>query len=124
MALLSMAVNWHESCDLMHGLRLAGVSSDVMQQLFLARSEAIKRNGRVVLCKSADGEACADGGGWEQGWILFADTNRNGHRDPAEPVIQRLMPLPPQYRLTANNPLARYVSYGPLGGTMLVSGAF
>lgn len=120
--LLAMAVT--SIGDLIHDLRLAGVSNDVLQQLYLARSEAIKRNTRVVLCKSANGDACAEEGGWEQGWILFQDANNNGQRDPNEPVLQRLLPLPPQYRLTSNSPLARYVSYNALGSSVTTTGAF
>jgi type IV fimbrial biogenesis protein FimT len=120
--LLSLGVS--TVSDLVHGLRLAGVSNDVLQQLQLARSEAIKRNGRMALCKSPDGASCSDEGGWEQGWILFHDRNNSGTREPQEPVLQRLQPLPPQFLLKANNPLARYVSYGPLGATMIASGAF
>jgi type IV fimbrial biogenesis protein FimT len=53
-----------------------------------ARSEAIKRNGRVIVCMSADGETCAGSGGWEQGWIAFHDRNQNGTRDPnADPTL-------------------------------------
>jgi type IV fimbrial biogenesis protein FimT len=120
--LLSMGVS--TVGDLVHGLRLSGLSNDVLQQLQLARSEAIKRNGRMALCKSADGEHCFERGGWEQGWILFQDVNNNGTRESHEAVMQRLEPLPPQFLLKANNPLARYVSYGPMGGTMMASGAF
>jgi len=110
--------------DIVYGLRLGTVSNDVVQHLQLARSEAIKRNGRMALCKSLDGESCAVGGGWEQGWLLFQDTNNSGTREPHEPVLQRLEPLPPQFLLKANNPLARYVSYGPMGAAMMASGAF
>jgi type IV fimbrial biogenesis protein FimT len=58
-----------------------------------ARSEAIKRNGEVVVCMSADGATCAGSGSWEQGWIAFVDRNpKNGARDPAatspdEPIV-------------------------------------
>lgn len=110
--------------DILHNLRLGTVSNDVLQQLYLARSEAIKRNGRVALCKSQDGASCAASGGWEQGWILFQDGNNSGSREPGEPVLQRLLPVPPGFRLRANSPLARYVSYGPTGRTRLASGAF
>ena len=110
--------------EVVRGLQLGGVSNDVLLQLQLARSEAIKRNGRMVLCKSADGVECSAGGGWEQGWILFQDRNNTGRREPEEDVMQRLEPLPPQFLLKANNPLARYVSYGPLGRSLLSSGAF
>ena len=110
--------------DVVQGLRLGAVSNDVLQHLQLARSEAIARNGRMALCKSADGEQCSEDGGWEQGWILFQDRNNSGTREPNEPILQRLEPLPPQFLLKANNPLARYVSYGPMGATMMASGAF
>ena len=40
--------------------------------LYYARSEAIKRQTRVVLCPSDDGRVCAAGGRWEGGWIVFA----------------------------------------------------
>jgi type IV fimbrial biogenesis protein FimT len=110
--------------DLIHGLRLQAVSGDVLAQLMLARSEAIKRNARVVLCKSADGSTCAEQGGWEQGWILFHDANNSGTREPEEPILERLNALPPGWRVSANTPLARYVSYGPFGAAALSSGAF
>jgi type IV fimbrial biogenesis protein FimT len=111
--------------DVLHGVRLRSLSGDVFQQLLLARSEAIKRNARVVLCKSEDGATCAVTGTWEQGWILFQDRNNSGARDEDEPVLQRLNPLPPGWRLTANAPVGRYVSYGPMGGArMASSGAF
>lgn len=110
--------------DLAHGLRLQALSADLFQQLLLARSEAIKRNGRVVLCKSADGQACTREGGWHQGWLLFHDANHSGSREEDEPVLERLPPLPAGWRLTANQPLASYVAYGPLGGARLVPGGF
>jgi type IV fimbrial biogenesis protein FimT len=109
---------------LFHGLRLQALSADLFQHLLLARSEAIKRNGRVVLCKTADGQACTQEGGWDQGWLLFHDANRSGTREENEPVLERLPPLPAGWRLTANRPLASYVSYGPLGGAKLVPGGF
>ena len=120
--LLGLAVT--TVADLLHGLRLQAVTGDVFQHLMLARSEAIKRNGRVVLCKSRDGEACASDGPWEQGWLLFHDINNSGTRERTEPVLQRLHGLPPGWRLNANAPLANYVSYGPLGATRLVPGGF
>ena len=52
-----------------------------------ARSEAIRRNHRVTLCKTRDGNACDEGAGWEQGWIMFADRNQNGEIDGDEPVL-------------------------------------
>ena len=46
----------------------------------LARSEAIKRNQRVAICPSDDGEQCS-GNQYENGWIVFVDGNSNNSRE-------------------------------------------
>jgi len=43
----------------------------------MARSEAILRGRMVSLCKSNDQTNCL--GSWEEGQIIFADENQNGH---------------------------------------------
>ena len=110
--------------DIIGSIRLSSASNVFLSNLHLARSEAIKRNGRVVLCKSADGVSCAGGGGWEQGWIVFHDANNNSALDSGEAVIERAHPLAGDLRLTGNFSVARYVSFVSTGGTRLVSGAF
>lgn len=92
--------------------------------LNLARSEAIKRNARAVLCKTADGVACTSNGGWEQGWILFHDRNNNAVLDAGEEVVQQQGPASTGIRLRGNSPVANYVSYTPTGTAKLTSGAF
>ena len=52
-----------------------------LASLHHTRSEAIKRNGRVVLCKSSDGQSCNEAGQWDQGWIVFHDADNDGARD-------------------------------------------
>jgi len=59
--------------------RITTNSNDLLGELATARSEAIKRNNTVVICRSANPTAatpaCAGGaaGTWETGWILFED---------------------------------------------------
>lgn len=105
-------------------MNLGTFTDDVLAHLHLARGEAIKRRGRVALCKSADGETCAGAGGWEQGWIVFHDADNNGMRTDGELVVERMGALPAGWRLTGNSSLARYISYHPSGTTRYVSGAF
>ena len=52
--------------------RLKSYANKVVASVYLARSEAIKRNAPVTLCASADGITCAASGDWEQGWIVVA----------------------------------------------------
>ena len=56
--------------------------------LVYARSEAIKNGMAVTICKSADGTACDDTLDWEDGWLLFADSDRDGTMDTGEQVIR------------------------------------
>ena len=103
--------------------KVTSATNVFLSGLHLARSEAIKRNSRVALCKTADGVACASSGG-EQGWIVFHDANNNGSREGSEPIIQREMALSSSLRLTGNQYVARYVSFTPTGGTRLIGGNF
>jgi type IV fimbrial biogenesis protein FimT len=102
---------------------ISGAANEWLASLHLARSEAIKRSGRVVLCISADGDACAATGGWHQGWIVFHDRDANGARDADEPLVLKREALAPGLRLTGNTHVARYIAYTPSGGCKLVSGA-
>lgn len=101
----------------------AGVSA-FMGSLQLTRSEAIRRNARVVLCKSVSGTACAQSGAWERGWIVFQDANGNGTVDPGEDVFHRESSLPSNLRMVGNSTVDDYVAYTGLGKTTLNSGAF
>jgi type IV fimbrial biogenesis protein FimT len=66
-----------------------------------ARSEAIKRGGSVVICRSDSPEAtspvcstsgnAANGNGWVSGWVIFQDLNNDGTIDAGEPIL-RLQP--------------------------------
>lgn len=58
-------------------------SSDAFQSaIFLARAEAIKRGGDVILERKASGDNCTSTGvnDWTCGWVLFHDTNFDGDR--------------------------------------------
>ncbi|MCW8931965.1 MAG: GspH/FimT family protein [Gammaproteobacteria bacterium] len=53
----------------------------------LARSEAIKSNQSVILCKSDDGQHCKSKSKWSDGWIIFSDTDNNKKINNNEMVI-------------------------------------
>ena len=67
--------------------RMATQANALIASINMARSEAIKRNLSVTLCRSADGASCAGAGGWEQGWIVYADINSNNAPDAGEIMI-------------------------------------
>jgi type IV fimbrial biogenesis protein FimT len=107
-----------------NSMKLTAATNSFITNLNMARSEAIKRNQRVALCKSADGVNCSSDGGWHQGWIVFHDANYNGLRELAESVVWRVENLPPELRVVGNPVVSRYVSYSPAGDTRQLSGAF
>lgn len=110
--------------DWMQAVDLQAASQEFYSDLQFARIEAIKRNGRVALCKSGDGATCNDQGGWEQGWVVFHDINNNGRADPGEEVVRRREALRPGLRVRGNQSVADYVSYTPMGSTKSRTGAF
>jgi type IV fimbrial biogenesis protein FimT len=90
-----------------------------VQAIHLARSEAMKRNGTVSLCPSQDAQTCAaPGAGWEGGWIVFANLDRDAPaiRDPDEPVVQAYAPWRGG-RLRGNRATLSFRSFGQSGVT-------
>lgn len=104
--------------------RVISLASAFLNSLNLARSEAIKRNGRVAMCKSANAVSCTHVGTWEQGWIVFHDANNNAELDDGEDIIELRGGVGPGLRLSGNTPVANYVSYSASGSAKLMSGAF
>ena len=54
------------------GSRLGSAANNLVVSLYLARSEAIKRNTTVKVCASTDGATCATSSSWQGGWIVIA----------------------------------------------------
>ena len=79
--------------------------------LNLARSEAIKRGGRVTLCKSSTLSACATSGGWEQGWIIFFDQGVAGTVDSGDAIVRTNGPASGDITLRGNFFVKDRVSY-------------
>lgn len=68
--------------------RLSSAASEFIAAVQLARSEAIRANRRVVLCRSVDGSACDSTSATWPGWIMFTDLDADGVRDANEPLIK------------------------------------
>ena len=65
---------------------------DLVADLAFARSEALRRNTAITLCRSSDGTTCATSGdGYQRGWIVFPDGTGTGTHatDGSEPVLRR-----------------------------------
>ena len=120
--LLSIAVP--PMTAMLNAQRSNAAGSSFLASLNLARAEAIKRNARVVMCKSAGGASCELTGGWDQGRITFHDVNNNAALDADEQLIERFGAMPEGLSLTGNTQVANYVSYSASGSAKMISGAF
>lgn len=88
--------------------RLASFSNSFIASAQLARSEAIKRNAVVKMCRSSSGTSCATTGGWQQGWIIFSDNGASGNADNGtvdsdETRVFYQQALSTDYSFTGNN---------------------
>jgi type IV fimbrial biogenesis protein FimT len=82
--------------------KLASYANNFVASATLARSEAIKRNAVVTLCRSANGTTCASSGGWQQGWIVLGGAT----------VIQYQQALSADYQLTGD---VYSINFQPIG---------
>lgn len=81
--------------------RLTSYANAYVSSIQLARSEAIKRNGMVKVCRSTDGATCASSGGWQQGWIVVGETNTPS--GVVTSVLQRQEAFASGYQLTGTS---------------------
>lgn len=94
--------------------RATAQANALVGSLMLARSEAIKRNAPVVLCRSNDGASCA-GSEWEDGWLIWADTDGDGSLD-ADETLQVQQPLQGRFDLSATGAAITYRPDGSIAG--------
>jgi type IV fimbrial biogenesis protein FimT len=96
---------------------LSAQSNDLVQTLALARSEALTRKATVVLCKSNDELSCSvlDSAKWEQGWIMFVDTNGNRSRQNAELLMRTWPGLAGSNSLRSDSAFTNYIAFLPDG---------
>lgn len=77
--------------EAMMNVRISAQTNDLMADLALARSEAVKRNQTVYLCTSRDQATC-NGDSWSQGWIVAVDANADNLWDSTEVAIKARPP--------------------------------
>jgi type IV fimbrial biogenesis protein FimT len=97
--------------------RLATQANEVVASLQLARSEAIRRNARVIVCRSIDGTACVTASGQGE-WITFIDADGSGTAQAAE--ILRVSSISPPV-LVSN--LVDRITFRPNGVATDAAGA-
>jgi type IV fimbrial biogenesis protein FimT len=74
--------------ELVRNGRLVTAANDLIADISLARSEAVKRRGQVVVCATADPGAtapvCGNAQDWGRGHVVFVDADGDGKAAPAD----------------------------------------
>jgi len=109
---------------MMKNNRMASTTNAMVAAVNLTRSEAIRRNARVTMCKSADGSDCTTDNAWDQGWIIFVDVNGNAIRDEGEELLRTHDALGRGITVSGSSDMANYLSYSPSGRSVRTNGAF
>ena len=90
--------------------RLTTQINTFVGHLSLARSEAVTRKQQVIVCISSTSTNCT-GTNWNEGWIVFADTDGDSAFTAGEPIIRA------QQALEGNNTLTSSASI--TGGSII-----
>jgi len=99
--------------------RIVGLTNDLLSDISVARTEAIKRATNVGICMSTTGTKC-DGATWQDGRIIFADTNNDGAYTAGEVVIRVRERLSNNTLTSATAP--NPIIFGPRGIPMTAPG--
>ena len=85
--------------------------NNITSTIYVARSEAIKRGGRVSVRKMANGtDGCSFASTnqeWSCGWIIFVDADENGNLDAGEEILQSFQ-MPTSVNVMNNNSAASF----------------
>ena len=67
--------------DFVKNNRVTGQANDLVVAIQLARSEAVKRGTRGVICASDDEATCSGSDDWTTGWIVYSDIDQDSNLD-------------------------------------------
>lgn len=97
----------------------ATTEASVAGTLRHARTAAIMRNARVVVCPSLDGRRCQSNDEWRHGWITGQDADHDGQPDAATQVIatQAAMPRGTRVITSAGRKQVTFQPSGSAGGS-------
>ena len=107
--------------DFLEDMQLSSNTNDLFSSLFLARSEAVKRNATVSLCKIDPNSpaSCDNSDTWQSGWIAFVDLDSDGIRDTGETILETYTGMNSNTAVSSTG-FSNFISYQPSGATNTV----
>lgn len=106
--------------------RVAAVVSAFSNSLLHARSEAVTRNKRVVVCNTSNPQiplpTCTTGrAAWHTGWMTFIDENGDSELNGDDTLLKIGQPAPVGYAIRQPNNI-RWLAFSADGGARLQTG--
>jgi len=101
--------------------RMVTQANEIMAELTLARSEAIKRRDKVVICSSSDLATCTNTD-WALGWIIFQDANNSSQLDGGETIMRVHERLRGNTTLVAGAGIGTNFNFSRLGLAAITTG--
>lgn len=106
--------------------RISSAATGLLSSFMFAKSEAVGRNNFVTVCKrNTAGSGCVTTGGWEQGWIVFTDTDNSAGVNGTDTILQIKEPLAEgvtaRGTTTPAPGIANFITYRPNGLTNLTA---
>jgi len=68
--------------------RISAEVNGLLGDMQYARMQAIQEGQTVTICSSSTGTSCSASNSWQNGWIVFMDTNGNQTVDAGETVLR------------------------------------
>lgn len=96
--------------------RVSGAANELLGDLSYARSESATRQVEVAMCVSTDQATCTGGLTWDQGRIIFVDTNADGAVSTGETILRVSQPMSGTSVTTTGFGSSSIVRFRPFGG--------
>lgn len=94
--------------------RMTAAANDLHSSFHLARTEASRSRNIITICASDDGATCTVNGEFEDGWIVFVDTDGDIAVDAGENILRQFPALNDQIVVNSGGN-ADYFSYAGTG---------
>lgn len=102
---------------------LATTANNFVSAFAMARQSAVQLGAPVTLC-AGDSSSCFATADWAQGWVVFADRDRDGLLDANERVLYTGIARRHDVRVVGNSPMQKPVVFTPMGFALQPGGAF
>lgn len=109
--------------NLLNNSRQSAALNLFLGELYLARSEAVKRSRQVVICASSDGVSCSNSNTWKNGRIIFIDANRDDTFNGTDELLRVGEAIDTRLDMRPSSDVEKFIRYKP-NGLSLENGTF